>query len=159
MTTSWLIDNCKWLKQNDDCWSPSVSPVLWPDDPTCFFSFFFLTDAQQPGVEKLSDSGKRSSFRRVEESHRLPGADSELQAIVLSGIIGTGVSVTNIDALELVGPAGLLVALAVLGVITISVGETISHLVQLFPAPNAIFEYVYNFVDEELAWVIGFLYW
>lgn len=66
---------------------------------------------------------------------------------------------TNIDALELVGPGGLLVALAVLGVITISVGETVSHLVQLFPTPNAIFEYVYNFVDEELAWIIGFLYW
>lgn len=66
---------------------------------------------------------------------------------------------TNIDALELVGPGGLLVALVVLGVITISVGETVSHLVQLFPTPNAIFEYVYNFVDEELAWIIGFLYW
>ncbi|KAJ4393222.1 hypothetical protein N0V93_002430 [Gnomoniopsis smithogilvyi] len=83
----------------------------------------------------------------------------QILAIVLSGIIGTGVSVTNIDALKLVGPAGLLVALAVLGIVAVSVGETVSHLVQLFPTPNAIFEYVYNFVDEELAWIIGFMYW
>ncbi|ROW10488.1 hypothetical protein VMCG_02142 [Cytospora schulzeri] len=78
--------------------------------------------------------------------------------IVLSALIGTGVFVTNTDALELSGPDGLLVALLVLGVITVSVGDTVGHLVQLFPAPNAIFEYTYNFVDHELAWVVGFAY-
>lgn len=79
--------------------------------------------------------------------------------IVLSALIGTGIFVTNTDALELTGPDGLLVALLVLGVITVSVGDTVGHLVQLFPAPNAIFEYTYNFVDHELAWVVGFSYW
>lgn len=112
------------------------------------------THTQQPGVAKLSNSGKSSLNNNRFRALMVPS-----QAIVLSGIIGTGVSVTNTDALKLVGPAGLLVALAVLGVVAVSVGETVSHLVQLFPTPNAIFEYVYNFVDEELAWIIGFLYW
>lgn len=66
---------------------------------------------------------------------------------------------TNVEALELTGPLGLLCALCVLGVIIICIGETVSHLVQLFPAPNAIYEYVYHFVDEELAWVVGIAYW
>lgn len=41
----------------------------------------------------------------------------------------------------------------------IFVGETISEFVQMFPTPNAVFEYVSAFVDEELAWVIVLLYW
>ncbi|KUI73380.1 putative amino-acid permease meu22 [Cytospora mali] len=79
--------------------------------------------------------------------------------IVLSALIGTGVFVTNTEPLELSGPDGLLFALVVLGIITVSVGDTVGHLVQFFPAPNAIFEYTYNFVDHELAWVVGFAYW
>lgn len=66
---------------------------------------------------------------------------------------------TDVDALQLIGPLGLLVAFMILSVITACIGETVSHLVQLFPTPNAVFEYVYNFVDHELAWVVGFSYW
>ncbi|KUI59867.1 Arginine permease [Cytospora mali] len=79
--------------------------------------------------------------------------------IALSALIGTGVFVTNTEPLELSGPDGLFFALVVLGIITVSVGDTVGHLVQFFPAPNAIFEYTYNFVDHELAWVVGFAYW
>jgi yeast amino acid transporter len=37
--------------------------------------------------------------------------------------------------------------------------EGISELVQCFPAPNAIVEYVKTFVDEDLGWVVGIAYW
>jgi len=37
--------------------------------------------------------------------------------------------------------------------------ETLSELVQLFPAQNAIVEYVRTFVDEDAAWVVGIAYW
>lgn len=37
--------------------------------------------------------------------------------------------------------------------------ESVSELVQIFPAPNAIYEYVATFVDEDLAWVAGMAYW
>jgi len=46
-----------------------------------------------------------------------------------------------------------------MGIFAIFIGETLSELVQLFPAPNAIFCYVSAFVDEDLAWVIGVSYW
>jgi amino acid transporter len=45
------------------------------------------------------------------------------------------------------------------GVIAICAAEGLSELTQLFPAPNAIVEYVRAFVDEDLAWVIGIAYW
>lgn len=66
---------------------------------------------------------------------------------------------TDLDALQLVGPLGLLVAFLILSVIAACIGDTVSHLVQHFSTPNAVFEYVYHFVDEELAWVVGFSYW
>lgn len=45
------------------------------------------------------------------------------------------------------------------GVIAICMSEGLSELIQLFPAPNAIVEYVRAFVDEDLGWVIGIAYW
>ncbi|KAK2599542.1 hypothetical protein N8I77_011290 [Diaporthe amygdali] len=83
----------------------------------------------------------------------------QILLIVLSALIGAGIYMTDVDALQLVGPLGLLVAFLILSVIAACIGETVSHLVQLFPTPNAVFEYVYNFVDHELGWVVGFSYW
>ena len=37
--------------------------------------------------------------------------------------------------------------------------EGISELTQLFPAPNAIVEYVGTFVDREFSLVVGIAYW
>jgi amino acid transporter len=36
--------------------------------------------------------------------------------------------------------------------------EGVSELVQCFPAPNAIVEYVKTFVDQDLGWVVGIAY-
>lgn len=47
----------------------------------------------------------------------------------------------------------------ILGSIAAMVAETVSQFVQLFPAPNAVYEYVSAFVDADLAWVVGFAYW
>ncbi|KAF1846862.1 uncharacterized protein K460DRAFT_362993 [Cucurbitaria berberidis CBS 394.84] len=46
-----------------------------------------------------------------------------------------------------------------MGVIAICVAESLSELTQLFPAPNAIVEYVRAFIDEDFGWVIGIAYW
>ncbi|KAG8158674.1 hypothetical protein KVR01_011796 [Diaporthe batatas] len=83
----------------------------------------------------------------------------QILLIVLSALIGAGIYMTDVDALQLIGPLGLLVAFMILSVIAACIGDTVSHLVQLFPTPNAVFEYVYNFVDHELGWVVGFSYW
>jgi amino acid permease len=46
------------------------------------------------------------------------------------------------------------------GFVAICVGETISEMVQVFPVPNAAFNYVkYWLGDEDIAWAIGTLYW
>lgn len=65
----------------------------------------------------------------------------------------------RIEALELSGPAGLIVSIIVMGIITIAVSECVGEFSQQFATPNPMFEYVRVFVDEDLAWVIGLAYW
>jgi amino acid transporter len=52
-----------------------------------------------------------------------------------------------------------LVAVAVMGIIGICLGESLGEMTQQFPVYNAIVEYVRVFVDEELGWVVGIAYW
>jgi len=50
--------------------------------------------------------------------------------------------------------------MAFAGFVAICVGETLSEMVQVFPVPNAAFNYVkYWLGDEDVAWAIGTLYW
>ncbi|QDS67850.1 hypothetical protein FKW77_007563 [Venturia effusa] len=79
--------------------------------------------------------------------------------IALSGVIGGGIFNNNAQALELSGPGGLILSIFAMGIIAICVGECISELVQQFPAPNAIVEYVTAFVDKDFGWVVGIAYW
>ena len=66
---------------------------------------------------------------------------------------------SNGEALEVAGPSGALLAFVVVGITAICVMECVSELVQMFPTPNAIVEFVRMFVDEDLAWVVGMAYW
>jgi len=79
--------------------------------------------------------------------------------IVLSAVIGSGIFNNNAQALELAGPAGLILSVVVIGIVAICVSECIAELTQQFPVYNAIVEYVRVFVDEDLGWVIGIAYW
>jgi amino acid permease len=74
-------------------------------------------------------------------------------------VIGTGVFTDNGQVLALAGPLGMLVGVVSLGLVAFCVGDTVSEFVQVFPAPNGIFEYIHAFVDEELAWVVTICYW
>ena len=82
-----------------------------------------------------------------------------MQFIVLSTVIGGGIFNDDRQALEVAGPAGILVAIAVMGIIGICLGESLGEMTQQFPVYNAIVEYVRVFVDEELGWVVGIAYW
>ncbi|KAJ9637660.1 hypothetical protein H2199_007150 [Coniosporium tulheliwenetii] len=79
--------------------------------------------------------------------------------IVLSAIIGGGIFNQNGEALELAGPGGMIVAMIFMGLVTIAMSEGVSEFTQMFPAPNAIVEYVRTFVDEDLGWVVGIAFW
>jgi amino acid permease len=85
-------------------------------------------------------------------------ANHRPQFIVISGVIGSGVFSNNGTALEVAGPAGLIISLVVMAFITLGVGESIGELVQKFPCYNAIVEYVRVFVDPDLGVVIGIAY-
>ena len=74
-------------------------------------------------------------------------------------MIGVTIFYADGEALEVAGPAGVLLAFFVVGFIAICVVECISEMIQMFPTPNAIMEFVRVFVDEDLAWVIGIAYW
>ncbi|KAL8788187.1 MAG: hypothetical protein Q9213_001826 [Squamulea squamosa] len=75
----------------------------------------------------------------------------------VSGVVG-GIIIfsTSGEILAIAGPAGVLTAFAVVGVITISVMEGLSEMIELWPVSNAMMEFVKAFVDEDLATVVGY---
>ena len=79
--------------------------------------------------------------------------------IASSAVIGAGIFSNDGEALEIAGPGGMLLSLSVIGIIAVAVMEGVSEMVQLFPAPNAIVEYIEAFVDPDLALVMGIAYW
>lgn len=74
-------------------------------------------------------------------------------------MIGVTIFYSDGYALEVAGPSGALLAFLAVGIVVICVMECVSELIQMFPTPNAIVEFVRCFVDEDLAWVIGLGYW
>ena len=79
--------------------------------------------------------------------------------ITISATVGTGILHGDNEVLGVAGPAGELLALCIVGITTICVMECIGEMAQMFPAPNALVEYVRVFVDPDLAWVMGVGYW
>ena len=83
----------------------------------------------------------------------------DIQMIAISSVIGVTIFYGDGEALEVAGPSGALLAFAVVGIVAICVMEGISEMIQMFPTPNALMEFVRAFVDEDLAWVVGVAYW
>ena len=79
--------------------------------------------------------------------------------ILISGIIGVTIFATNGEFLRTAGPAGLLTAIAFVGVTAICVMEGLGEMVVIWPVSNAMVEYVNIFVDQELALVVAIAYW
>ena len=61
--------------------------------------------------------------------------------------------------LRTAGPAGLFVAIGYVALTAIFVMEGLGELVVQWPVANAMVQYVKVFVDEELAIVVGLVYW
>jgi yeast amino acid transporter len=79
--------------------------------------------------------------------------------ITISGVIGAGFISSSSYALSVAGPGGALIAFAVAGLVTIAVMQGISEMMQLWPIPNPMVEFVSTFVDKDLAVVTGIGYW
>ncbi|KAL8877304.1 MAG: hypothetical protein Q9198_004653, partial [Flavoplaca austrocitrina] len=84
----------------------------------------------------------------------------QILMIGISAVVG-GIIIfsTSGEILAIAGPAGVLTAFAVVGVITISVMEGLSEMIELWPVSNAMMEFVRAFIDEDLATVVGIAYW
>lgn len=82
-----------------------------------------------------------------------------LKFIAIGGTIGLGFATTTGEVLAISGPAGVLIAFAVVGVVAIMVNEGICEMIVLWPISNAMMEFVRAFVDRDLAIVVGIAYW
>jgi amino acid transporter len=82
-----------------------------------------------------------------------------LKFIAIGGTIGLGFATTTGEVLAISGPAGVLTAFAVVGVVAIAVMEGICEMIVLWPISNAMIEFVRAFVDRDLAIVVGIAYW
>ncbi|KAL9103249.1 MAG: hypothetical protein Q9163_001700 [Psora crenata] len=85
--------------------------------------------------------------------------DWQIFFIAVSTVIGVTIFYSDGKTLQVAGPGGTLLAFALVGVVAICVMECVSELIQMFPTPNAMVEFIRIFVDEDLAWIIGIGYW
>lgn len=70
-----------------------------------------------------------------------------------------GFATTSGEVLAISGPGGVLIAFAVVGIVTIFVMEGICEMIVIWPIPNAMMEFVAAFVDRDLAVIVGIAYW
>ncbi|KAK5080253.1 hypothetical protein LTR05_008701 [Lithohypha guttulata] len=79
--------------------------------------------------------------------------------LAISGIIDVTVFSTFETVLHTASTAGALIALGVVGGITIYVMSSLGEMVILWPVPNALVAYVEYFIGPNLAIVVGVTYW
>ncbi|PGH20044.1 hypothetical protein AJ80_03694 [Polytolypa hystricis UAMH7299] len=82
-----------------------------------------------------------------------------LQMIAIGGIIGPGLLVGSGNALNLAGPAGILISFSIVGVIVYFVMQSLGELATLIPVTGSFTEYSARFVDDSLAFGLGWAYW
>ncbi|KAF2499706.1 amino acid permease [Lophium mytilinum] len=82
-----------------------------------------------------------------------------LQMIAIGGIIGPGLLVGSGNALHLAGPAGILISFCLVGIIVFFVMQSLGELATLMPVSGSFTEYAARFVDEALAFALGWAYW
>ena len=63
------------------------------------------------------------------------------------------------EILRIAGPGGALIAFAVVGLAAIAAMDGHAEMIGLFPIANAKVKFVREFVDRDLATVVGFAYW
>ena len=79
--------------------------------------------------------------------------------ITLSGVFGIGFYTRSGLVLRLAGPLGLFLSFLLLTVLTWAIMQCISEMLSIWPVPGALIEYVWTFVDEDLALTVGVAYW
>lgn len=79
--------------------------------------------------------------------------------ITISGVLGVGLYVRSGTVLRVAGPAAVLIAFAVMGLLAWLVMQCVGEMLSLWPLSGALIEYVGVFVDRELGTAVGIAYW
>ncbi|KAH7403387.1 amino acid permease-domain-containing protein [Cadophora sp. MPI-SDFR-AT-0126] len=79
--------------------------------------------------------------------------------VVISGTIGLGLFLDSGEILRIAGPGGALVAFGIVGIGVISVMAGVAEMIDHWPIPGALVEFIKTFVDKELGIVLGVAYW
>ena len=102
--------------------------------------------------EDASDSSYLAPLHRSLKSRHL-------QMIAIGGIIGPGLLVGSGNALHQAGPAGILISFSLVGIIVFFVMQSLGELATLIPVTGSFTEFAERFVDESLAFALGWAYW
>lgn len=79
--------------------------------------------------------------------------------ITIGGVLGVGLYVRSGTVLRVAGPAAVLIAFAVMGLLAWLVMQCVGEMLSLWPLSGALIEYVGVFVDRELGTAVGIAYW
>ncbi|KAK4871132.1 hypothetical protein LT330_000369 [Penicillium expansum] len=82
-----------------------------------------------------------------------------LQMIAIGGIIGPGLLVSSGNALHEGGPAGALISFSLVGIIVFFVMQSLGEMATLLPVTGSFTEYAERFIDDSLAFALGWAYW
>ncbi|KAF9044928.1 APC amino acid permease [Panaeolus papilionaceus] len=81
-----------------------------------------------------------------------------LKMIAVGGSIGTGLFVGSGSALRVGGPAGILVAWLIIGVMLINVTQAIGEMAILYPVSGGFYTWAVRFLDPSFAFAMGWNY-
>ncbi|KAL4912768.1 amino acid permease/ SLC12A domain-containing protein [Aspergillus aurantiobrunneus] len=82
-----------------------------------------------------------------------------LQMIAIGGIIGPGLLVGSGKAFSEGGPAGVLISFSLVGIVVYFVMQALGEMATAIPVTGSFIEYAERFVDDALAFGLGWAYW
>ncbi|KAL4799295.1 amino acid permease/ SLC12A domain-containing protein [Aspergillus venezuelensis] len=82
-----------------------------------------------------------------------------LQMIAIGGIIGPGLLVGSGKAFSEGGPGGVLISFSLVGIIVYFVMQALGEMATAIPVTGSFTEYAQRFVDDSLAFGLGWAYW
>jgi len=160
--------------------SETVLPKLdsWPDSSTSLPEYGGQSEQNRLWATRIADS-----FRRDQNAHATPkgsvGADSRLydvegaaaatassplqrhlkgrhlQMIAIGGSIGTGLFVSSGSALSTGGPASVLIAFIIIGIMLYCTVHALGEMAVLFPVAGSFSAYSTRFLDPAWGFAMG----